>query len=119
VVAVLKQNVLRPPGVEEIAGTFRVTLFNGLDRQYNPENSSDIAFYRKLGLNPRQIMALVFLAKNLRINNHDYQQLCPDVHMETLRRDFADLVSRGLLIKVGDKRATYYIMKKRFSQEEL
>jgi ATP-dependent DNA helicase RecG len=33
------------------------------------------------------------------------------VHPETLRRDLADLVSRDVLIKVGDKRATYYILK--------
>jgi ATP-dependent DNA helicase RecG len=34
------------------------------------------------------------------------------VHAETLRRDLADLTSRGLVIKIGDKRATYYILKK-------
>jgi ATP-dependent DNA helicase RecG len=37
--------------------------------------------------------------------------LCPEVHPETLRRDLADLVSRGVLIKIGEKRATYYILK--------
>jgi ATP-dependent DNA helicase RecG len=37
--------------------------------------------------------------------------LCPDVSPETIRRDLADLVDRGLLMKIGEKRATYYIMK--------
>ncbi|MBM4429255.1 MAG: hypothetical protein FJ026_02775 [Chloroflexi bacterium] len=30
---------------------------------------------------------------------------------ETIRRDLADLVERDLLLKIGDKRATYYIFK--------
>jgi ATP-dependent DNA helicase RecG len=55
---------------------------------------------------------LNFLAAKKRITNRDYQELCPDVHPETLRRDLADLVSRGILIKIGDKRATYYILKR-------
>ena len=46
-----------------------------------------------------------------RITNRDYQQLCPDVSAETIRRDLADLVDQGLLLKIGEKRATYYIMK--------
>jgi ATP-dependent DNA helicase RecG len=57
-------------------------------------------------------MALVFLSKYRRITSRDFQDLCPDVHPETLRRDLAELVSRDMLIKVGDKRATYYILKK-------
>lgn len=30
---------------------------------------------------------------------------------QTIRRDLADLVERGLLMKIGEKRATYYILK--------
>ncbi len=37
--------------------------------------------------------------------------LCPDASPETLRRDFADLVDRGILLKIGEKRATYYVLK--------
>jgi ATP-dependent DNA helicase RecG len=33
------------------------------------------------------------------------------VHPETLRRDFADLVQRKVLLKKGSKRAIYYILK--------
>ena len=56
--------------------------------------------------------AVGFAAGRKRITNRDLQDLCPDVHPETLRRDLADLVSRGVFIKVGDKRATYYVLKK-------
>ena len=72
----------------------------------------DLSAYFNLNLNPRQQMVLAYLAQNQRITSHEYQSLSPDVHSETLRRDMADLVSRGILIKVGDKRATYYILKR-------
>jgi len=110
VVTVMHQNGLRPPRFEELAGSFRVTLFSESVTQ--PAASlSDLTSYTDLDLNPRQEMALGHLSRHRRITNHDYQELCPDVHPETLRRDLADLVSRDILIKVGDKRATYYILK--------
>ncbi len=62
-------------------------------------------------LNPRQIRALQYLEDAGRITNREYRQLCPDVSPETLRLDLADLVQKGLLLKVGDKRGTYYILK--------
>jgi ATP-dependent DNA helicase RecG len=37
--------------------------------------------------------------------------LCPDVSAETIRRDLVDLVRKNLLLKIGEKRATYYIFK--------
>jgi len=37
--------------------------------------------------------------------------LCPDVTPETLRLDLRDLVERGFLLKIGDKRGTYYVRK--------
>jgi ATP-dependent DNA helicase RecG len=55
--------------------------------------------------------ALQYLQQHGRITNRDYRELCPDVSPETLRLDLADLVERGLLMKIGDKRGTYYILK--------
>jgi hypothetical protein len=34
-----------------------------------------------------------------------------DVSPETVRRDLADLVEKNLLLRIGSKRATYYILK--------
>ena len=108
VVSIMWQSGLRPPRFEELAGSFRVTLFNAPLHDLAPP---EIAHYRSLDLNPRQEAALNFLLTQRRITNSDYQELCPEVHPESLRRDLADLVSRGVLIKIGDKRATYYILK--------
>lgn len=108
VVTAMRQNSLRPPRFEEIAGSFRVTLFGETEK---PVHAPDLTAYRDLNLNTRQEMVLGYLSRRRRITNREFQELCPDVHPETLRRDLADLVSRHVLIKVGDKRATYYILK--------
>jgi ATP-dependent DNA helicase RecG len=110
VVTVLRQNQLRPPRFEEIAGCFRVTLhapYAGPDSASIP----DLSVYKNMNLNQRQEMALAHLALHRRISNSAFRELCPDVHPETLRRDLAEMVSRGILLKIGDKRATYYILK--------
>jgi ATP-dependent DNA helicase RecG len=103
---------MRPPRFEETAGTFRVTIFNdlGFDSQGKP--ALDLGSYSEMGLNPRQSLVLKHLARQRRITNRDYQELCPDVHVETLRRDLADLTSKGIIIKIGDKKSTYYILKR-------
>jgi len=100
---------LPAPRFEETAAGFRVTLLGhgatlfGLDHRARR--------WRQLNLNERQEKALAFLAEHDRITNREYQELCPDVSPETIRRDLADLVDKDLILKIGDKRATYYIFK--------
>jgi ATP-dependent DNA helicase RecG len=65
----------------------------------------------RLGLNDRQVRALLSVGEKGRISGREFQEICPEVSPETLRRDLADLVSRGLLLKVGERRATYFILK--------
>ncbi len=108
VVEVMRQHGLRLPRFEEVAGTFRVTLFGDPGQAL----SGEYEIYQGMDLNPRQQLALAFLLRRKRITNRDYQELCPDVSAETLRRDLVDLVGRNLILKIGDKRATYYVLKK-------
>jgi len=110
VVSALRDSGLRPPRFEEAGGSFRVTLFGEGPKPVEGAEV-DLARYLGLGLNPRQEAALACLSQRKRITSRDFQELCPEVHPETLRRDLADLAARGILIKVGDKRATYYILK--------
>ena len=111
VVEVTRRYKMHPPKFEEVAGTFRAALFGERSSQ-DLAQSADIQGYSEIELNLRQQEALRFLVTHKRISSRDYQQLCPDIHPESLRRDLADMVSRGLLIKIGDKRATYYILKR-------
>jgi ATP-dependent DNA helicase RecG len=97
------------PKFEEIAGSFRVTL---LQREPAPSARVQLKYIENLELNSRQLAVVAYLVQRKRVTNREYQDLCPEVHPETLRRDLADLVQRGVLIKIGDKRATYYVLKR-------
>ena len=101
---------LPPPVFRETAAGFLVTLI-GQQNDDLPPDSLDTREWARQGLNERQIAAMLHLAEQRRITNRDLQERYPDVSPETIRRDLADLVERGLLLKVGDKRATYYIVK--------
>jgi ATP-dependent DNA helicase RecG len=83
--------------------TFTVVLRNVRERRPVPAWEQN--------MNERQMRALAHVREFARITNRDYRTICPNVSAETLRLDLADLVDKGLLLKVGDKRGTYYIMK--------
>ena len=112
VMELVRQNNLRLPQFEEIAGSFRVTLFAAEADDLRDGALEALQAYQQMELNPRQELALNYLAHHRRITNREYQDLCPDVHSETLRRDLVDLVERSVLVKIGDKRATYYVLKR-------
>ena len=100
---------LAKPLFTETAAGFQVTLAGSGEALIS--DLADALRWRHLGLNERQEKALAYLAEHERITNREYQQLCPDVSPETIRRDLADLVSKNLLLRIGEKRATYYIFK--------
>lgn len=108
VVRSMRENSLPVPHFEDSSGTFRVILQNEVQIDQSP---TDFSSFQLDDINPRQVSAINFLASRRRITNREYQQLCPEVHPETLRRDLSDLVSRGVLLKIGDKKSTYYILK--------
>jgi ATP-dependent DNA helicase RecG len=108
VVQVMREESLLAPVFEDSPGVFRVTLRNEPDESLSGMELSQSQLEE---LNPRQISALNYIGSRKRITNRAYQDLCPEVHPETLRRDLADLVSRGVLLKIGDKKSTYYILK--------
>ncbi|MBA3532028.1 MAG: putative DNA binding domain-containing protein [Ardenticatenales bacterium] len=117
-----KEHGLQEPQLAESANGFRLT-FLGLGESFTipvpavqkttiPQEEQDpLARWKHLGLNPRQLDALAFIERDGRITNRDFQELAVEVSPETLRRDLSDLVDRGILLKIGEKKATYYILK--------
>ena len=99
------------PGFREIGGCFEVSVSAQINDKAQVPRSYPVAVNDSL--NDRQLSALEYLGRNSRITNRAYQQLCPDVSPETLRRDLVDLVRQGMLLKIGSKRSTYYILKKK------
>ena len=100
---------LPSPRFAETSNGFKVTLRGPGERLVDEQ--VDKSKWRHLDLNERQQTALEYIAKNQRITNRDFRDLFPDVSEETIRRDLADLVEQDVLLKMGDKKGTHYILK--------
>ncbi len=92
-----------PPAFKETTYSFTVSLSNVRERPPTPRWERT--------MNERQAKALAYIRENGRITNREYHRICPNVSPETLRLDLVDLVERGLLLKIGAKKGTYYILK--------
>ncbi len=77
---------------------------------YNKQERPPVARWQRV-MNERQAKALEYLQRHGRITSREYHAICPDVSTETLRLDLSDLVDKGILLKIGDKKGTYYILK--------
>jgi ATP-dependent DNA helicase RecG len=104
-VRTMKERGHQPPRFEETDAGFMVTLYA------KASLSSPESLLPMPAQNQRVEKMLAFLKANGRITNREYQDLCPDMSAESLRRDFVDMVERGVIMRIGDKRGTYYIMK--------
>jgi len=106
---VMAEAGLPAPVFEETVAGFRVTLRGRGDDLVSAEPAAQRwANYR---VNPRQERALAYLAEHGSITNREFRDLCPDLSDETIRRELAGLVDQGLIMKVGERKATYYILK--------
>jgi ATP-dependent DNA helicase RecG len=99
----MKEQGHEPPVFAETEKGFMVTLFSKRPialggATQNPQVE-------------RMQKVLNFLREKGRITNREYAELAPDVSAESLRRDFVELVEKNLIMRVGDKRGTYYILK--------
>lgn len=102
-IEVMEQAGHRPPTFDARPYSFAVTLFNEREKPKPPE------WVRNT--NHRQARALQYIREQGSITNREYRQLCQGVSAETLRLDLVDMVEKGILIKVGSKKGTHYILK--------
>jgi ATP-dependent DNA helicase RecG len=107
-IAAMKDAGLPEPEFEETVAGFRVTLRGRGDDLVSAEPAPRWANRR---LDPRQERALAYLAERGSITNREFRELIPELSDETIRRLLADLVDEGLIIKIGERKATYYILK--------
>jgi len=69
-------------------------------------------YLRSLGLNERQVRAVLYVREKGRITNAEYQQIC-QVSMRTASRDLAGLVQKGVIEQIGRTgKGTFYILKR-------
>ena len=107
-VASMAEAGLAAPLFEETVAGFRVTLRGRGEELVSLEASPRWGNRR---LNPRQERAVAYLAERGTITNREFRELCPELSDETIRRELADLVDQGLLVKVGERKSTYYMLK--------
>jgi len=102
-IEVMEQAGQQAPVFDARPYSFAVTLYNEREKPKAPE------WVRNN--NHRQARALQYIREHGSISNREYRALCEGVSAETLRLDLADMVEKGVLIKVGSKKGTHYILK--------
>lgn len=93
-----KQAELPEPEMKELDGGFIITLF---------KDNLTSEQLTKLGLNGRQIKAVLFVKEKGKITNSEYQIL-NEISDRTALRDIDELTQKGILNKEGEKKGTYY-----------
>jgi ATP-dependent DNA helicase RecG len=68
-------------------------------------------YLRSLGLNERQLAALMYVKERGGINISAFKALIPQVAEKTLYRDLRDLVNKKVLKQVGEKKGRKYELK--------
>ncbi len=117
VIELMTQQKLDAPQFKERDGGFCVVMVNRNtdDTSITSQLSSPIVqgTYKGIEINSRQESALNYLFQpdQTRITNKDLKSMFPDVHPETIRRDLVDLVNKNILLKMGQKRGSYYVLK--------
>ena len=86
---------------EQGIGAFSVIFYKDI---YTEEN------LRKMGLNERQIKAVMYIKQKGRITNKEYREI-NKVSDEGARIDLNQLVDRGILILRGKGRNAHYVLK--------
>jgi ATP-dependent DNA helicase RecG len=104
-IEVMEQAGHRKPSFDARPYSFSVTLYNERQQPKAPE------WVRNT--NHRQSRALQYIRETGSITNREYRTLCEGVSAETLRLDLVDLVEKSILLKVGHKKGTHYILKER------
>jgi ATP-dependent DNA helicase RecG len=102
-IEVMQQAGHKPPTFDARPYSFAVTLYNAREKQTPPEWTRNT--------NHRQARALQYIRDKGSITNREYRQLCEGVSAETLRLDLVDMVEKDILVKIGSKKGTYYILK--------
>ncbi len=100
IIHLCREQGLPEPDFANWQGGFRVTF---LQDPYTPER------LRQMGLNERQIKAVLYVKEHGEISNREYRRLT-EVSDETARQELMALVKRNLLQIQGRGRATRYVL---------
>ena len=66
---------------------------------------------KEMGLNDRQIKAVIYVKENRSINLSSFKTVVQKMSEKTLYRDLQDLVAKGILKEVGKKKGRKYELR--------
>ena len=101
IIELCKAQELPEPEFAEQAGSFKVVF---LKDPYAPER------LRAMGLNERQIKAVLYVKEHGKITNREYRKLTT-ISDEGARLDLKQLVEKGILKTRGAGRSTRYVLR--------
>jgi len=90
---------LPEPDFEEEHGVFIVKFYQD---KWNEEN------LEKLGINERQIKAVIYAKEKGSIDLSSFKYIVSKVSEKTLYRDLQELVNKGVLKELGEKKGRKY-----------
>ncbi len=99
IVDLCKAQGLPEPEYKEEQGGFSVWFYKDI---YTEDN------LRKMGLNKRQIEMVKYMKKHKTVSLSSFKDIVSGVSEKTLYRDLQELVDRGLLKKIGEKKGRKY-----------
>ena len=99
IVDLCKQQGLPEPEYKEEQGGFSVWFYKDI---YTEEN------LRSMGLNERQIEMVKYIKEHKTVSLSSFKDIISGVSEKTLYRDIQELVDRGLLKKIGEKKGRKY-----------
>ncbi|OGU52956.1 MAG: transcriptional regulator [Ignavibacteria bacterium RIFOXYB2_FULL_35_12] len=97
-----KEAELPSPEIKEEFGGFSVTIFKDVLTD---------ELLRKLGLNERQIKAVLYVKESGKITNKEYRDL-NNISDEGARIDLNDLIEKNIFIAEGSGRSSHYLLNK-------
>jgi len=95
----MKEAELPDPEYKEEMGGFSVYFYKDI---YTAEN------LRKMGLNERQMRAVMYVKEKGTINLSSFKTVVPEVSEKTLYRDLQNLVNKGVFKEIGEKKGRRY-----------
>ncbi len=97
-----KEAELPAPEIKEEFGGFTVTIFKDVLSEEQ---------LRKLGLNVRQVKAVIYVKENGKITNKEYRDL-NNISDEGARIDLNGLIEKKIFIAEGSGRSAHYLLNK-------
>jgi ATP-dependent DNA helicase RecG len=110
IVDLCKKQGLPEPEYKEEQGGFSVWFYKDI---YMEDN------LRRMGLNERQIKAVMYVKEKGKITNKEYQRIC-DTSERTATRDLSGLVSKGIFKQIGTTgKGTEYTLRRHKDAEDV